>query len=77
MKQLIAFVENYPQGKAIITSLENIAEVLKGDGGTQVYCWLILIRQLRDKKELTEMTVNPFFMRLFFIKYNDISFKLW
>ena len=32
----IAFVENYPQGKAIITSLENIAEVLKGDGGTQV-----------------------------------------
>ena len=32
----IAFVENYSQGKAIITSLENIAEVLKGDGGTQV-----------------------------------------
>lgn len=32
----IAFVENYPEGKAIITSLENIAEVLKGDGGTQV-----------------------------------------
>ncbi|MCU9533443.1 carbamate kinase [Streptococcus sp. CSL10205-OR2] len=32
----IAFVENYPEGKAIITSLENIGNVLTGDGGTQV-----------------------------------------
>lgn len=32
----IAFVENYPEGKAIITSLENIENVLTGDGGTQV-----------------------------------------
>lgn len=32
----IAFVENYPEGKAIITSLENIAQVLSGNGGTQV-----------------------------------------
>ncbi|TFJ44197.1 carbamate kinase [Carnobacterium divergens] len=32
----ISFVENYPQGKAIITSLENIGAVLKGDAGTVV-----------------------------------------
>lgn len=32
----IAFIEAYPEGKAIITSLENIASVLSGDGGTQV-----------------------------------------
>ncbi len=32
----INFVENYPEGKAVITSLENIAQVLAGDGGTQV-----------------------------------------
>ena len=32
----ISFVEGYPEGKAIITSLENIAQVLAGDGGTQV-----------------------------------------
>lgn len=32
----IAFVENRPEGKAIITSLENIGEVISGQGGTQV-----------------------------------------
>lgn len=32
----ISFVENYPQGKAIITSLENIGAVLEGDAGTIV-----------------------------------------
>lgn len=32
----ISFVENYPQGKAIITSLENIGAVLEGDAGTVV-----------------------------------------
>ncbi|MGT2753308.1 carbamate kinase [Streptococcus ovis] len=32
----IAFVEGYPEGKAIITSLENISEILQGSGGTQV-----------------------------------------
>ncbi|WP_370543846.1 carbamate kinase [Granulicatella sp. 19428wC4_WM01] len=32
----INFVERYPQGKAIITSLENIEQVLTGHGGTQV-----------------------------------------
>lgn len=32
----IAFVGNYPEGKAIITSLENIDQVLAGQGGTQV-----------------------------------------
>lgn len=32
----IAFVENRPEGKAIITSLENIEEVITGQGGTQV-----------------------------------------
>lgn len=32
----ISFVENYPKGKAIITSLENIGAVLEGDAGTVV-----------------------------------------
>ncbi|ALV21445.1 carbamate kinase [Carnobacterium antarcticum] len=30
----IAFVENHPEGKAMITSLENIEQVLTGQGGT-------------------------------------------
>ncbi|MEG0267553.1 MAG: carbamate kinase [Carnobacterium sp.] len=30
----IAFVENYPEGKAMITSLENVEKVLEGTGGT-------------------------------------------
>lgn len=30
----IAFVENHPEGKAMITSLENIENVLEGTGGT-------------------------------------------
>ncbi len=30
----IAFVENYPEGKAMITSLENVEKVLEGSGGT-------------------------------------------
>ncbi|MDN6626166.1 MAG: carbamate kinase [Pisciglobus halotolerans] len=32
----IQFVEGYPEGKAVITSLENIESVLNGDGGTIV-----------------------------------------
>lgn len=32
----IAFVENHPEGKAMITSLENIEQVLTGKGGTVI-----------------------------------------
>jgi carbamate kinase len=32
----VAFVENQPQGKAVITSLENLKELLQGESGTVI-----------------------------------------